>query len=142
GRLVHPHHTDRVLERATFPPTDPAIAPYVEHLWSVRWMRHHVPLESSEVITRPVCHLTFEDGRNRDGTPLTRHDVTMPAAVVTTVWTQRFVVRLEGEGRAFGVAFLPGALAALAERTLPRDQSLPAGDVLPGADALLPSILA
>lgn len=140
--MVHPQRQDRFLERATFPPIDPVLAPYVEHFWTVRWSRHGEPLETSEVITRPDCHLTFEDARSAVGAPLTRHGVLMPAAVVTTVWTRRFVVRLEGEGRAFGAAFRPGALASLAGRALASDQSLPAGDVLPGASGLLPAVLA
>lgn len=142
GGLVHPHLQDRIVARAELPIIDPAIARYATHHWSVRWRRHGEPLETSEVITRPVCHLTFEDARLADGSPLTRHDVRMPAAVVTPVWARRFVVRLEGEGRVFGVAFRPGGLAALAGRGLAPNQSLPADDVLPGAAALLSAVLA
>lgn len=142
GRLVHPHLQERIVARSELPIIDPAIARYATHHWSVRWRRHDEPLETSEVITRPVCHLTFEDARLADGTALTRHGVPMPAAVVTTVWTRRFVVRLEGAGRAFGVAFRPGGLAALVGRGLAPNQSLPADEVLPGTAALLPAVLA
>ncbi|ACQ78383.1 transcriptional regulator, AraC family [Beutenbergia cavernae DSM 12333] len=142
GALVHPHQLQRVLHRAVLPVIDPRLAPYVEHFWSVAWQRHGEAPATSEVITRPVCHLTFENGVADDGGPLVRHGVTMPAAVVTTVWTRRFVVDLDGEGRAFGVGFRPGGLAALAGRELLADLTLPADDVLPGAAALLPRVLA
>lgn len=142
GRLVHPQHQDQFLQRATLPVTDPLLAGYASHFWSVRWRRHGEPLETSEVITRPDSHLTFEDAHDAAGTALTRHGIPMPAAVVTTVWTRRFVVRLAGEGQAFGLAFRPGGLAAVAGRELASDQSLPADDVLSGAGRLLAGILA
>ncbi|KNX39409.1 hypothetical protein VV01_11640 [Luteipulveratus halotolerans] len=130
------------MERGLLEVTSPALEAYADRFWSVRWRRHGAPLELSEVITNPICHLTFEDGRREDGGPLVRHGVDMPAAVLTTVWTDRFVVRLEGEARVFGVRFRPGALAAIAGRELATDQSLAVSDVLSGAADVLRDVLA
>lgn len=140
GEVVHPHRTDRFLRRGRLPVTSPALQPYAEAFWHVHWQ--HTPLETSEVITNPVCHLTFEQGSHPDGRPLVRHGVTLPAAVITTTWTGRFTVSMEGEGRVFGLRFRPGGLAALIGRSLPADQILDAQTRLPGADEVLPAVLA
>jgi len=142
GELVHPHSTDLLLQRDRLPITVPSLMPYTEWFWSVRWVRHGQPLRTSEVIPNPVCHLTFEDGRRTGGEPLVRHGVRMPAAVVTTVWTRRFRVQLAGEGRTFGLRFRPGGLSAMIGAAVAADQSLGADDLLPGAAAVLPRVLA
>ncbi|MDE9367816.1 helix-turn-helix domain-containing protein [Luteipulveratus sp. YIM 133132] len=142
GEIVHPQRTDQVLQRGRLEVTSPALAAYADRFWTVRWRRYGAPLEFSEVITNPVCHLTFEDGRRPDGGPLVRHGIELPAAVLTTVWTDRFRVRLEGEARVIGVRFRPGAMAAIAGRPLAADQSLTVDDVLTGARAVLREVLA
>ncbi|AKU16320.1 hypothetical protein VV02_11360 [Luteipulveratus mongoliensis] len=130
------------MERGMLEVTSPALAAYADRFWSVRWRRYGEPLEVSEVITNPVCHLTFEDGRREDGGPLVRQGIELPAAVLTTVWTDRFVVRLEGEARVLGVRFRPGAMAAIAGRPLSADQSLAVDDVLTGSADTLSRVLA
>lgn len=140
GEVVHPRRTDRFLRRGRLPVTAEVLQPFAETFWQVHW--RHTPLETSQVITNPVCHLTFEQGTHPDGRPLVRHGVGLPAAVITTTWTHRFTVRMEGEGRVFGLRFRPGGLAALLGRSLAADQILDADDRLPGAAALLPQVLA
>lgn len=142
GDIVHPERTDLVLQRDRLPVTAAALQPYVEWFWTVRWVRHGQPLRTSEVISNPVCHLTFEDGRRSDGSPSVRHGFRMPAAIVTTVWTSRFRVLLAGEGRVIGVRFRAGGLAAMVGRELPADQAVPASGLLAGADELLAATLA
>lgn len=142
GEVVHPQHIDPVINRSMLEVTDPRLLTYADRFWSVRWSRHGEPLETSEVITNPVCHITFESGHRDDGGPLVRHGVEMPASVVTTVWTDRFVVRLEGSGRAFGLRFRPGALAAVVGAPLAADQSLAVGDYFPDAAEIQRAVLA
>lgn len=139
---MHPRQTDLVLRREQFAVVDDALAEYAEWFWAVSWSRHGDALRTSEVISNPVCHLTFEDGHRADGRPSVRHGVMMPATVVTTVWTGRFRVLLAGEGRVFGVRFRPGGLAALVGRELPPDRTVPAADLLPTAAGVLPAVLA
>ncbi|WP_154674461.1 AraC family transcriptional regulator [Nakamurella lactea] len=142
GDLVHPRQTDLILRRAQLPVTAGVLAEYAEWFWTVAWSRYGAPLRSSEVITSPVCHLTFEDGRRADGRRSVRYGITMPAAVVTTAWTGRFRVQLAGEGRVIGLRFRAGGLAALLGRELPSDRTLPADDLLPGSAGMLPAVLA
>lgn len=140
--MVHPQNTDLVLQRNRLPITEPAVIGYADWFWSVRWTRHGQPLRTSEVITNPACHLTFEDGRRTGGDPAVRHGIRMPAAVITTVWTSRFRVQLAGEGRTFGLRFRPGGLSAMVGAALAADQSLRADDLLPGAADVLARVLA
>lgn len=140
--MVHPQAQDLLLQRDRLSITDPALAPYADWFWSVRWTRHGQPLRTSEVITNPVCHLTFEQGRRTGGDPLVRHNIRLPAAVVTTVWTSRFRVQLAGEGRVLGLRFKPGGLSALIDAVLPADQALRADSLLPGAAEVLAEVLA
>ncbi|MDQ2844954.1 MAG: hypothetical protein M3Y77_01065, partial [Actinomycetota bacterium] len=81
GEMVHPQAQDLLLQRDRLSITDPALAPYADWFWSVRWTRHGQPLRTSEVITNPVCHLTFEQGSRTGGDPLVRHNIRLPAAV-------------------------------------------------------------
>ncbi len=140
--MVHPQAQDLLLQRDRLSITDPALAPYADWFWSVRWTRHGQPLRTSEVITNPVCHLTFEQGSRTGGDPLVRHNIRLPAAVVTTVWTSRFRVQLAGEGRVLGLRFKPGGLSALIDAVLPADQALRADSLLPGAAEVLAAVLA
>ena len=71
---------------------DPALAPFVEHLWTVAWdLRGQAPI-TRETLPHPSVHLVFEEGRSGLAGPSTR----------------RFSRTLEGRGRALGVKFLPG----------------------------------
>ena len=71
---------------------DPALAPFVEHHWTVAWdLRGQVPV-TRETLPHPSVHLVIEADRSGLSGPT----------------TARFSRRLEGEGRALGVKFLPG----------------------------------
>ena len=82
------------------------LRPWVEHYWSVRWDLPSGSSYDSEVLTHPAVHLSFESGAG------VRHGQVMPAALLHGVVTQRFRVRLVGEGRVLGVKFRPGGFGA------------------------------
>lgn len=103
------------------PPADPALDPWVERYWTVRWELPEGAAYRSEVLTHPTLHLSIESGAGP------RHGFGMPAALVHGVVTRKFSVTLTGEGRVFGVKFRPGGfgaftgwdVATLANRVLP-----------------------
>jgi AraC-like DNA-binding protein len=69
---------------------DSALAPFVEHLWTVEW---DLPAPStSEVLAHPSVQLVIERDASRVG----------------GVHTGLFTRRLEGRGRVLGVKFRPG----------------------------------
>ena len=69
----------------------------VEHYWIVQWdLRGREPYKS-ETLPFPTVHIVIERKR----------------ADVWGVSTGRFTRRLEGEGRAFGIKFKPGAFRSL-----------------------------
>ena len=75
----------------TFPPA-PALAPFVEFHWHVRWdLRGEQPYDQ-KVLSHPNVHLVFEE----------------PAAALYGVDRGLFVRRLEGRGQVLGVKFRPG----------------------------------
>ena len=88
---------------------EPALAPFVEHLWTVEW---DLPQPStSEVLSHPSVQLVVERGASRVG----------------GVHTGLFTRHLEGQGRVLGVKFRPGgfrpflggAVSALTDRMTP-----------------------
>src|SRR5260370_14379208 len=71
----------------------PALAPYVEHFWSVRWdLRGERPFVA-ETLPHPSVHVLFERG----------------PAQVTGLHRRKFTRRLRGEGRVFAIKFRPAA---------------------------------
>jgi AraC-like DNA-binding protein len=95
------------LERPEVPP---ALDPWLESHWSVRWDLPAGRSYISEVLTHPSVHLTVESGAGA------RHGHTLPAVLVHGVVTRRFSIELTGSGRVFGVKFRPGGFAALTGR--------------------------
>lgn len=96
---------------------DEALAPFVEHYWTVRW--DLAEPEVREVLPHPSVHLAVERGLTR----------------VVGIPSGRFTTRLEGEGRVLGVKFRPGGfrpwiqgpVCELTGRTLPPDEVLGSG---------------
>jgi AraC-like DNA-binding protein len=71
----------------------PALAPYVEHFWSVRWdLRGEQPFVA-ETLPHPSVHVLFERG----------------PAQVAGLHRRKFTRRLRGEGRVFAIKFRPAA---------------------------------
>lgn len=70
----------------------PALAGLVEHYWYVSWDLLGLPAQDQETLPHPNVHLVIEQGK----------------AAVHGVHTGRFVRRLEGKDRVFGVKFKAG----------------------------------
>ncbi len=69
------------------------LAPFVAHYWIVTWdLRGQEPYVS-EVLSHPSVHLAIERGRTE----------------IYGVVKQKFIRKIEGQGRTFGVKFHPGA---------------------------------
>lgn len=88
-------------------PVAPALRPFVERYWSVRWSRPDDEPFRSEVLTHACVNLSFESGSGP------RHGVALPAALVHGANTRRFVIELRGWGRVTAAKFRPGGFAAL-----------------------------
>jgi AraC-like DNA-binding protein len=114
----------------------PALQPYVERYWSVRWDRRGMPGYRSEVLSHPTVNLSVETG----GRP--RFGSVLPAVLVHGAVTRRFVVDLEGWGRVTAAKFRPGGFAALFGSSPARDTVTRLDDEL-GVDpaALLRDVL-
>ena len=84
----------------------PALAPFVERWWSVRWDRTGQPPYRSEVLSHPSVNLSVEEGTHP------RFGARLPAVLVHGVVTRRFTVDLVGVGRVTAAKFRPGGWAA------------------------------
>lgn len=116
-------------------PCGPAVQPWVENLWALRWDLPEGAHYTSRTLPHPTCSLTLEVGEHpRDGLPAGER------LVVTGVVTRRFDVAIRGRGRVAGVRFRPGGLAALTGAPARgwTDTVVPARSCLPAAlcDAL------
>jgi AraC-like DNA-binding protein len=75
---------------------------YVEHFWSVAWdLRGQSPV-TRETLPHPSIHVILEEGRSG----------------VSGIHAGRFSRTLEGEGRVFGIKFLPGCFRPFFDRPL------------------------
>lgn len=102
--------------RRLAPPTE--LADYVAHFWWVAWDLPEPAV--TETLPHPTAHLVFEGAR----------------AELRGVPTRRFVRRLEGRGRVFGIKLRPAALAPLWSGSVSalRDRGVPLARVFgPGA---------
>jgi AraC-like DNA-binding protein len=126
--LLRPAETERVAGLRRDPDVDPALAPFVERYWSVRWDRTGQPPFRSEVLSHPSVNVSVESG-NRP-----RFGFTLPAVLVHGVVTRRFTVDLIGMGRVTAAKFRPGGYAALTGTLPARNSVSPLGDEL-GVDA-------
>ncbi len=135
--VLRPEETARVADLRRDAPVSPALQPFVERYWSVRWDRTGQPPFRSEVLSHPSVNVSIESGTQpRFGVPL-------PAVLVHGVVTRRFTVDLVGSGRVSAVKFRPGGFAAFTGARPPRNSVVPLGPELgvpPGG--LLPAVLA
>lgn len=84
-------------------PPGAALAPWVEHFWTVTWDRGNAgPLESS-VISFPAMHVTIEWGDPGS----VRHGYPLPATLVHGVVSRVFRITLTGSGGVVGARFRP-----------------------------------
>lgn len=110
------------------------------YYWSVVWRREQRTPFRQEVLSHPVTHLTVEaaEGGVLHGRPV-------PAALVHGLVTRVFAVDLPPAGRVAGLAFHPGGLAALLDRSVHdlTDTVVPADEVFgPGVVDLTRAVLA
>lgn len=121
--ILHPALAEHRIDLRQYPPP-PALAPFVDYLWSVAW---HAPEgHVQEVIPRPAVQLVAErvDGEAR--------------LLVNGVMRRRFERRLVGDDRAVAVAFTPACfrpfvgvrVSALADRVVPAAELLGSDDGL------------
>jgi len=104
--LLRPAETEQTAHLTRDHPVAPALEPFVERYWSVRWDLTGRPPFRSEVLSHPAVNLSVESGSDpRFGFPL-------PAALVHGVVTRRFTVDLVGWGRVTAVKFRPGGFRA------------------------------
>lgn len=85
----------------------PALIPFVECYWSVRWQLPSGHAHRAEVLSHPSVNVSVESG---DG-PRFGHE--LPAVLLHGVVTRRFSVDLVGSGRVTAVKFRPGGFTAL-----------------------------
>lgn len=126
--VLHPEQGASRFTVTTVPP-GPALAPYVEYHWIVRWDVTGQPPYDSRVLSHPNVHLVFEPAG-----PLLY-------GVIRGVYTRRLV----DAGQVHGVRFLPGGFRAFAGGPVQEltDRVVPAGSVFgPEAEELCPRVLA
>lgn len=119
--ILRPGAIDRIFTLVRHEPSD-ELACFMEHYWIVRWdLRGCEPYES-ETLPFPSVHAVVEKDR----------------ADVWGVVTGRFTRRLEGEGRAFGMKFRPGAFRAFVDRPVSEmtDRIFPVAEIFGDAGAV------
>ena len=125
--VLHPEQGASRFTVTTAPP-GPALVPYVEYHWIVRWDVTGQPPYESQVLSHPNVHLVFEPAG-----PLLY-------GVIRGIYTRRLV----DAGQVHGVRFLPGGFRAFARGPVQgiTDQVLPAARFFgEAADALCPRVL-
>ncbi|MEY9871361.1 AraC-like DNA-binding protein [Streptacidiphilus sp. MAP12-33] len=113
----------------TTAPPGPALVPYVEYHWIVRWDVTGQPPYDSQVLSHPNVHLVFEPSG-----PLVY-------GVIRGVYTRHLV----DAGQVHGVRFLPGGFRAFCDGPVQEltDHVLPAARIFgEAADGLCPRVLA
>jgi AraC-like DNA-binding protein len=135
--VLRPRETERVADLRREAPLSPALAPFVERYWSVRWDRTGQPPFRSEVLSHPSVNLSVEEGSHP------RFGVALPAVLLHGVIARRFQVDLVGTGRVTAAKFRPGGWVAFGGRQPARGSAVPLGCEL-GLDAgrLLSAVLA
>ncbi len=95
-------------------PVSPALEPFVERYWAVRWDRTGQAPFRSEVLPHPSVNLSLECGDRP------RFGVDLPAVLLHGVVGHRFTVDLTGRGRVVAAKFRPGGFTALTGVAVPR----------------------
>ncbi len=134
--VLRPVATARVADLRRDAPVHPALEPFVERYWSVRWDRSGQPPFRSEVLSHPSVNLSVEEG-----TAL-RFGAALPAVLLHGVVTRRFSVDLTGAGRVTAAKFRPGGWVAFGGRQPARDGVALLADPRLDAGGLLAAVLA
>lgn len=111
-------HTPVGAEHGRIAPASNTVVEYVEHFWWARWCLDEP--RSTEVLTYPSVHVTFEAGEER----------------IVGVVRAKFVRRLAGEDWVFGIKFRPGMFRPLSRAPVHRltDRVVPLNDALGGSE--------
>jgi AraC-like DNA-binding protein len=134
---LSPDRTARLANVARDYPVSPALRPFVERYWSVRWDLTGQPPYRSQVLGHPSVTVSIESGSHP------RFGFLMPAALVHSVVTRLFSVDLVGWGRVTAVKFRPGGFTALTGASPERDSvTRLAGELGVDGRALTGSLLA
>ncbi|CAI9403244.1 hypothetical protein HIDPHFAB_00979 [Nocardioides sp. T2.26MG-1] len=109
--------------------TSPALAPWVEYHWTLRWDLPPDVAFTSAIVPHPSSTVSVEHGTAR------RPETAGEAVVVTGVVTHRFDVEVHGRGWVHGVKLRPGAVTALTGHDAKAlvDRTVPVREVLPPA---------
>jgi AraC-like DNA-binding protein len=109
--------------------TSPALEPWVEYHWTLRWDLPAGREFVSAVVPHPSCNVSVERGTAR------RPEASGEEVLVTGVTTRRFDVTVHGRGWVHGVKLRPGALTALTGHDAKAlvDRTVAARTVLPAA---------
>ncbi|MBM7806883.1 AraC-like DNA-binding protein [Geodermatophilus bullaregiensis] len=134
--VLRPAATARVTGLRRDAPVHPALEPFVERYWSVRWDRTGLPPFRSEVLSHPSVNLSVENGTEP------RFGVALPAVLLHGVVTRRFTVDLAGAGRVTAAKFRPGGWVAFGGRQPARDSTAPLSAPRLDPGALLDAVLA
>ena len=89
--VLHARHAATRFRWARYDPA-PALQPFVDYYWIVRWDLRGRPPHEQKVLPHPNVHLAFEE----------------TCAEVHGVDRKLFARRIEGRGKALGVRFWPG----------------------------------
>jgi AraC-like DNA-binding protein len=135
--VLRPAETEQVAGLRRDAAVHPALQPFVERYWSVRWDRTGQEPFRSEVLSHPSVNVSVETGS------LPRFGVDLPAVLLHGVVTRRFTVDLVGTGRVTAVKFRPGGFTAFAGAHPARNSVAPLGGELGvDPDALREAVLA
>jgi AraC-like DNA-binding protein len=104
--LLRPAETVQTAHLAREHRVSPALHPFIERYWSVRWDLTGRPPFRSEVLSHPSVNLSIESGS------APRFGFDLPAALLHGVVTRRFTVDLTGSGRVTAIKFRPGGFRA------------------------------
>jgi AraC-like DNA-binding protein len=99
-------------------PPSPALEPFVDYYWIVRWDLRGEPAYEQAVLPHPNVHLTFEPDQ----------------AAIYGVVTRLYLRKLEGQGAALGIRFWPGGFRPF----WPDPVNRLTGQVVPAATLLGP----
>jgi AraC-like DNA-binding protein len=135
--VLRPAETAETAELRRNTDVSPALVPFVERYWSVRWDLTGRPPFRSEVLSHPSVNVSVESGDRP------RFGFAMPAVLLHGVITRRFTVDLVGVGRVTAVKFRPGGFRAFTGVLPARHSVAPLrGELGLDPDRLLAAVLA
>ncbi len=117
--VLYPLSGQRLFRHARFSPCE-ALAPFVEHYWTVEWHMPRAQTHVQETIPYPCVHMAFEQCNSE----------------IVCVLRSRFQRLLQGSGRVFAIKFRPGGFYPFMRVPMRQllDQRLPVTRAFPRLD--------